>query len=159
MRRFTLSAIASVLVCGVASAADGGLDAGVDAGCTFGEADCASEPWMWCNAESEWVETGCLPVDEDFEYSPCNCAPSDPCEWAEDNYCDDGCLSVVAEMFDDSVDCTEIDGGGDSDSDTDTDSDADTDTGDAGAGADDGGGCGCRLAGAQRERSFLSTIL
>jgi hypothetical protein len=172
----------SLFVCGVVSAADGGLDAGIDAGpdvdtdtdtdtdadagCTTGEAECSGDPatWMWCNEANEWVETGCLPEDlseGDFVYSTCNCDPSDPCEWTQDGYCDEGCLSVVGDggMFDDSVDCTPVDGGSDSDSDIDTDADTDTDTGDAGPSGGDSGGCGCRTAGARPDHSFLSAVL
>jgi hypothetical protein len=169
MKRFALMMVASsMFVCAVASAADGGTDTDtdtdVDAGCTYGEADCSSDPWMWCNAANEWVETGCLPVDEVLDYTPCNCDSADPCGWAGDGYCDEGCLSVVDEMFDDTADCTEFDAGTDtdtdtdSDADTDTDTSTDTDTGDAGTG---GGskGCGCRAAGAPADGSLLSIVL
>jgi hypothetical protein len=176
MKKFFVALLASMLLCGVADAADGGLDAGADtdtdtdsdtdAGCTTGEAECSGDPstWMWCNAANEWVETGCLPADVsegDFTYSSCNCDPADPCGWTLDNYCDDGCLAVVDEMFDDSVDCTPYDGGSDSDSDVDVDadSDADTDTGDASPSGGDSGGCGCRVTGARLGRSLLSLVL
>jgi hypothetical protein len=167
--------VGSLFACGVVSAADGGLDAGidagpdvdtdtdtdVDAGCTFGEADCTSDPWMWCNEANAWVETSCLPIDELLEYSTCNCDPSDPCEWSDDGYCDEGCLSVVGDggMFDDSADCYDAGSDSDTDTDIDTDTDADTDTGDAGPIDGDSGGCGCRTAGARPDRSFLSAIL
>jgi hypothetical protein len=173
MMRFAGMVVGTLFVCGVVSAADAGLDAGpdaspdvdtdtdVDAGCTFGEADCTSVPWMWCNAANEWVETSCLPVDDFLEYSTCNCDPSDPCVWTEDGYCDEGCLSVVGDggMFDDTVDCAQFDAGTDTDADVDTDTDTDTDTGDAGPSGGDSDGCGCRTAGARPDRSFLSAIL
>ncbi len=34
------------------------------------------------------------------------CAPDDPCDWAENQQCEDYCLDYVDEMFDDSVDCS-----------------------------------------------------
>ena len=51
-------------------------------------------------------------------YVPCNCGVDDPCEWAENEVCDEaGCLEapkegkpVVKKMFDDSSDC-DVDGG------------------------------------------------
>jgi hypothetical protein len=41
-------------------------------------------------------------------YSACSCGAADPCGWGGDGYCDGLCVEadVVAEMFDDSADCT-----------------------------------------------------
>jgi hypothetical protein len=165
MTRFAWTLLILLSICGTASAVDGGTDGGVDAGCTVGEADCSAEPWMWCNAAGQWVETGCLPVDDFLEYTPCNCDPADPCEWVGDGFCDEGCLDVVDEMFDDTADCTGFDAGTDTDTDTDTDTGTDTDTdtgtdtGDAGTGGGSGGGCGCDATGAAAAGSLLSAIL
>jgi hypothetical protein len=165
MRNALLLAAALALPCGAALADDGGVDGGpdTDAGCTFGEADCTDDPWMWCNEEGEWIETACLeselPDGVALTYSPCNCDPADPCGWVDDDYCDEGCLEVVDAMFDDTVDCTEYDGGADSDTDVDGDADTETDTGDAGPAASESDGCGCRTAGARGGRSLLSAVL
>jgi hypothetical protein len=109
------------------------------------------------------VETGCLPVGDEFSYSPCNCDPADPCGWTEDQICDADCLLIpgMEEMFDDTVDCTPYDGGSDSDSDTDidADSDVDTDTGDASPSGESSEGCGCSEVGVRLDRSLLSLVL
>jgi hypothetical protein len=165
MKKLIALTLALMLPCGVATAADGGPDGGAD--CTYGEADCASDPWMWCSEANEWVETACLeselPEGVAFTYSPCNCDPSDPCGWVDDDYCDEGCLLIpgVDVMFDDSADCTEYDGGTDSDSDADidVDSDVDTDTGDASPSGESSEGCGCSATGARLDRSLLSLVL
>lgn len=160
MEKAVVIILAAVLSCGIAAAQDGGADGGVDAGCTFGEADCEGDPpWMWCNEDNEWVETGCLPVDDSFTYSVCNCAPSDPCGWIEDSFCDEECLLVVDDMFDDSVDCAPYDGGADTDADADVDADADTDAdADAGTGGGDDG-CGCGVAGTRSSGRLLAAVL
>ncbi len=40
-----------------------------------------------------------------FWRTAATCDPSDPCGWGGDGECDDYCLNVVDEMFDDSADC------------------------------------------------------
>ncbi len=40
------------------------------------------------------------------EYTDCTCSPTDPCNWAGDNYCDSRCEEVLpGASFDDSADC------------------------------------------------------
>ena len=38
-------------------------------------------------------------------YNTQTCGASDPCGWAADTYCDDLCLEIVSNPFDDSADC------------------------------------------------------
>ena len=38
-------------------------------------------------------------------YNDRTCAPEDPCDWVENNRCEEYCLERVDEMFDDSADC------------------------------------------------------
>jgi hypothetical protein len=40
-------------------------------------------------------------------YTECTCGVDDPCGWAGDDVCDDTCLGIVDEMFDDGGDCEE----------------------------------------------------
>jgi hypothetical protein len=40
-----------------------------------------------------------------YYYSESTCAPDDPCGWSGDGYCDEECLNIVDQMFDDSADC------------------------------------------------------
>jgi hypothetical protein len=163
-------AVAAALVAGLsvsgtlAAAPDAGPDAGADGGavCAFGEADCASAPWMWCDSNGDWIATDCFGSEEaPLAYSPCNCAIEDPCGWAGDTICDDACLLVIDEMFDDSADCAPVlDAGADADADADTDADSDTDTStdtgaDASAGGGDDTGCSCSAAGRPTPGSLL----
>lgn len=71
---------------------DGGED-GPDGGDGFGSGSCGGE----CSA---------------IMYTACTCAASDPCNWANDDYCDqDLCAEVVGMgAFDDSADCSDDQG-------------------------------------------------
>ena len=168
MRLGTTIALAALLLCGAALAApDGGPDAGPDAGgpCSFGDADCSSSPWMWCDSDGAWVATDCFGSETaPLVYSPCNCAPEDPCGWANDTICDAACVEegLVDEMFDDSADCAPaFDAGADSDSDADTDADTDTSTDTAPDAATGGGGdtgCSCAIAGRPAAGALLSRL-
>jgi hypothetical protein len=173
MKRYHFIVLAALFLGdkGVMAAPDAGVDAGADAGtdagaaCLFGEAECASDPWMWCDSDGQWVVTDCFGSEEaPLAYSPCNCAPEDPCGWSGDTICDVACLDVVDTMFDDSFDCApELDGGADSDSDSDADTDADTDTdtdtaSDASLDDVSGSGCSCAVSGRPLVAALLSRL-
>jgi len=40
--------------------------------------------------------------------SACTCAPDDPCNWRFNGVCDDQCLAIGANPFDDAADCTPV---------------------------------------------------
>ncbi len=54
----------------------------------------------------------CAGECSDIMYTACTCAASDPCNWANDDYCDqDLCAEVVGmDAFDDSADCSDDQG-------------------------------------------------
>ncbi|MCP4603158.1 MAG: hypothetical protein GY847_22030 [Proteobacteria bacterium] len=109
------------------SAEDAGLPC--DAGCEKGEwTECTCDPSDPCGWSEDGMCAGycielgivkkmfddskdcqgpCTGLCQGGVYLPCTCDPSDPCDWSEDDHCDDVCLSgyIVEEMFDDSADC------------------------------------------------------
>ena len=50
--------------------------------------------------------TGCEMRECESGYiNAATCDPSDPCAWSGNSICDDLCLEVVTDMFDDTADC------------------------------------------------------
>jgi len=51
------------------------------------------------------AETGCAGECGLEIYTDCTCGVEDPCGWKNNDRCDENCLGIVDEMFDDSEDC------------------------------------------------------
>ncbi len=85
-------------------------DSGTEEEDTGSETDTTSDTGTGSDTGTDTDIDAAVPCDagcEEGVWNECTCDPSDPCGWAEDGMCAGQCieLGIVAEMFDDSVDC------------------------------------------------------
>jgi hypothetical protein len=86
---------------------DGAVDTDTDSDTdTDGDSDSDTDPDGGTDSDSE-TEDPCDGECASLTYTTCTCRIDDPCDWAEDGYCDGLCFEaqIVEEMFDDTVDC------------------------------------------------------